>query len=275
MLPLPPPKPFSIANNAIVVLLCWKITIADFLVNFKYSMHKKMMSPIIDILTGMFRDFGAEILLGSIAAGATIVRTFFWRNFLKLRGRLHETEYEEHYTGFYSELASIDIEILNSKGSEAKITYLNRYKFTKSKLSKYVLSLTSEGTISAEKPGQGIIEKRTHRGGSVYYVVDTGQEVSKGDTFETNFTALLTNTFLNDTENWTHDVLIKTKKLILRVRFPTDKTSKVHHFTQMVGGNRKRLIGKSNLVSIGDQKYVECIIINPKLGAKYMLEWTW
>lgn len=236
------------------------------------------MSELVDItskIVELFNDFTGEFIAGSVGVAAASVRLFFWRQFLKLVGILQRSEYEEHYTGFYSTEAVIDIQIKDAGGANASITYQNAYKFTKSKLSKYVISLTAEGEISLEKPGHGVIEKKEHRGGCYYYVVDTGQEVTKGDVFETNFTALLENTFLNNKENWTHDVLIKTKLLIIRIRFPSDRPLKVHHLTQMIGGHRKRLMRRSNIVSLGDQKYVECKIKNPKLGARYMLEWRW
>jgi hypothetical protein len=214
-------------------------------------------------------------LRGQVHAGtkwllAPITRRLPWNQNNPIKGSV-----PDHETDLTSQLTVVDVFLQSMDGERARYQKTSNYVVNKDDLNAYQEGVTSAGKASRFSTMRGtIVDTRREHG---FYIsrIDLGDLFNKGTRFTNVYTADLHNSFMNDREHWTQEIVFPTKHLTLQIHFPRGRPPRKVKCKVVEGVSDRQVKMNAKVMELSGETCIVWEIQSPKLKDIYKLEWTW
>ncbi len=222
------------------------------------------------LVAGLITYLRAQLNAGIKWLLAPITRCLPWNQNNPIKGSA-----PDHETDLTSQLTVVDVFLQSMDGERARYQKTSNYAANKDDLNAYQEGVTSAGKASGFSTMRGtIVETRREHG---FYIsrIDLGDLFNKGARFTNVYTADLHNSFMNDREHWTQEIVFPTKHLTLQIHFPKGRPPSRVKCKVVEGVTDKQVKTNAKVMELSGETCIVWEIQSPKLKDIYKLEWTW
>jgi hypothetical protein len=222
------------------------------------------------LIAALIAYLRGQVRAGTTWALAPITRRLPWNLHNPIKGSV-----PEHENDLTSQLSIVDVFLTNMDGTSARYRKTSNYVVNTEDLNAYQEGVTAAGQVGGFSTMRGtIVETRREHG---FYIssIDLGDLLTKGARFTNVFTADLHNSFMNDREHWTQEIVFSTKHLTLQIHFPRGRPPKRVKCRIVNGLTAEQVKTNAKITELAEGPCIIWEIQNPKLKDIYKLEWLW